>query len=146
MTISLALCAQLAIAAAVGVGLVAACRWLRRRSRLCGWLVAAGLLLRATVTLGLFWTSYLNLSTLRHLHSGNGFWKLAIDAETYYFSALNAAQHGLATVVPGSPSPVFVKGLAVWMRAGGFSPVSGAYMNLSLYVLLCLAIVAWFKP
>ena len=101
MTISLALCAQLAIAAAVGVGLVAACRWLRRRSRLCGWLVVAGLLLRATVTLGLFWTSYLNLPTLRHLHSGNGFWKLAVDGPLYYFAAVDAAQHGLATVLPG---------------------------------------------
>jgi hypothetical protein len=146
MTISLALCAQLAVAAAVGVGLIAACRWLRRRSRLCGWLVVAGLLLRAAVTLGLFWTSYLNLPVLRHLHNGNGFWKLAIDAPVYYFPALNAAEHGLATVLPGSPSPAFVKGLAVWMRAVGVSPVSGAYLNLSLYVLFCLAMVAWFKP
>ncbi|HEX9368469.1 MAG TPA: hypothetical protein VF921_17695, partial [Vicinamibacterales bacterium] len=146
MTLSLALCAQLLIAAAVGAGLVAACRWVQRRSRLCGWLVVAGLLLRATVTFALFWTSYLNLPILRHLHTGDGFWKLAIDARIYYYSAVNAAQNGLDTVLRGSPSPAFVKGLALWMRAVGPSQMSAAYLNLSLYVLLCLLIVAWFKP
>ena len=57
-----------------------------------------------------------------------------------------AALYGLDTVVGGSPSPAFVKVLAVWMRAVGFSPMSGAYLNLALYVLLCLVIVAAFRP
>lgn len=146
MTVWLALCAQLVFAAAVGAGLVVACRWLRRRSCLCGRLVVAGLLLRATVMLALFLTSYLNLPILEHLHSGDGFWELAPDAGMYYHSAFNAAQNGLDTIVRGSPSPVFVKSLALWMRAVGSSPLSGPYLNLSLYVLLCLLIVASFKP
>jgi SAM-dependent methyltransferase len=146
MSLSLALCVQLVIASAVGAGLIAACRWLRRRSVLCARVVVAGLLLRAAVMLFLFWTSYLNLPILRQLHSGDGFWKLAIDAGVYYDSALKAAHYGLDTVAPGSQSPAFVKVLGLWMRAVGSSPISGAYLNLALYVLLCVMVVAAFRP
>lgn len=141
-----ALCAQLAIASAIGAGLFAACRWLRRRSDLCGRLVVAGLLIRATAMLALFWTSFLNPPFLRNLHSGDGFWTLAIDARTYYHWAFNGALNGLDTMPATTPSPVFVKGLALWMMAVGSSPVSGPYFNLVLYVLLCVLIVASFKP
>jgi SAM-dependent methyltransferase len=146
MTISLALCVQLAIASAAGAGLIAACRWLRRRSRLCAQVVVAGVLLRAALMLILFWTSYLNLPILRTLHSGDGFWTLATDASKYYQIAFTAAHDGLDTVTRGGPSPAFVKTLALWMRAAGSSPISGAYMNLVLYVLFCLIVVAAFRP
>src|SRR5438067_13870025 len=109
MTIWLTLGAQLAIASVVGVGLVAACRWIRRRSPLCARLVVAGLLLRAMVMLTLFWTSYLNLPLFRQQHSGDGFWKLAVDAITYYDLAFTAAHYGFDTVARGGPSPAFVK-------------------------------------
>src|SRR5262245_36296488 len=112
MTFSLVLVAQLVVASAVGAGLIAACRWLHRRSALCAQIVVAGLLLRAVVTLFLFWTSYLDVPFLRHMHSGDGFWSLAIDARTYYDSAFKAAHHGLETVARGSQSPAFVKALA----------------------------------
>src|SRR5262245_40186569 len=108
---------QLAIASATGAGLIAACRWLQRRSPLCARLVVAGLLVRAALTLILFWTSYLNLPILRPLHSGDGFWTLAIDARVYYDSAFKAAHEGLGTVARGSQSPAFVKTLGLWMRA-----------------------------
>jgi SAM-dependent methyltransferase len=146
MTFSLALVVQLVIASAVGAGLIAACRWLRRRSTLCAQIVIAGLLLRAVVTLFLFWTSYLDLPFLRHMHSGDGFWSLAVDARIYYDSAFRAADQGLETVARGSQSPAFVKALALWMRAVGSSPISGAYLNLALYVALCLMAVAAFRP
>jgi hypothetical protein len=146
VTIPLALCVQLATAVAVGAGLVAACRWLRRRSSLCASVVAAGLLLRAAVLLILFWTSYLDLPILQSLHSGDGFWKLAIDAPVYHQAAVKAATEGLGTVHSGSPSPAFVKTLGLWMRAAGSSPISGGYLNLALYVLLCVIVVAAFRP
>jgi SAM-dependent methyltransferase len=145
MTIEL--CVQLVIASAIGAGLVAACRSIGRRSALCARLVVAGLLLRAAVMLILFWTSYLDLPILRGQHIGDGFWRLAIDATTYYRLAFSAAHQGLDIIVRGSPSPAFLKVLALWMRAvGGASPMSGAYLNLVLYVLLCLGIVAAFRP
>src|SRR5262245_40975033 len=146
MTTWLALCVQILIASAVGAGLVAACRWLSRRSSLCARVVVAGLLLRAAVTLVLFWLSYLNLPILRQHQSGDGFWDLALDAGMYYRSAFDAAHHGFDTISRGSASPAFVKTLALWMLAVGSSPISGAYLNLALYVVLCVMIVAVFKP
>ena len=98
MTSSLLLAVQLVIASAIGAGLFAACRWLHRRSTLCARIVVAGLLLRAVVTLFLFWTSYLNLPILRPLQTGGGFWALAVDAPVYYEAAFNAATSGLDTV------------------------------------------------
>src|SRR5262245_19301191 len=124
MNVSLALCVQLAIATVVGGALIAACRWLRRQSPLYAWIVAAGLLVRAALTAALFWTSYLDLPILRHLHSGDGFWTLAIDARLYYDSAFRAARDGLDTVTRGSESPAYVKTLALWMRAVGVAPIS----------------------
>ena len=124
MTLTLTLCVQLVIALAVGAGLIAACRWVQRRSPLCGWVVVSGVLLRAVVTLFLFWTSYLNLPILRQLHTGDGFWTLAIDATIYYDAALDANEDGLDSVTRGSASPAFVKGLTLWMRAVGFSRAS----------------------
>src|SRR5258706_11407453 len=130
-----ALCAQLVIAAAVGAGLVAAWRWIQRRSGLGGRLVAAGLLLRAALTLAMFWTSFLQLPILERLHSGDGFWRLAIDARTYYHWAFNAALNGLDTLPAATQSVAFVKVLALWLGAVGSSPMSGSYLNLVLYVL-----------
>ena len=75
--------AQVVIASAIGAGLFLACRWLRRRSGLCGGLVVGGLLLRATLMLALFWTSFLRLPILQRLHSGDGFWNLTSDARAY---------------------------------------------------------------
>jgi SAM-dependent methyltransferase len=146
MTIWLVLCVQLAIASAIGVGVIAACRWLRRRSPICAHVVVAGLLVRAAVTLVLFWASYLDLPFLGHLHSGDGFWSLAVDARAYYDSAFRAAHDGLDAVVRGSQSPAFVRALGVWMWAVGSSPISGAYLNLVLFVALGVMVVAAYRP
>jgi SAM-dependent methyltransferase len=146
MTFWLVFCGRLAIATAVGIGVLAACRWLRRQSPMLAAIVVAGLLLRAGATLFLFWTSYLDLPILRGLHNGDGFWTLAVDARLYYDLALDAANNGFVTISRGSASPAFVKILALWMRAVGLSPASGAYLNLALYVLLCVTIVAAFRP
>jgi SAM-dependent methyltransferase len=146
MTTWLELFVQVAIASAIGAGMVAACRWLRRRSALCAAVVVAGLLLRGAMALILFWTSYLNPSFLRNVQTGDGFWALAVDARVYYHLAYNAAHDGFDTMARGGPSPAFVKVLALWMQAVGFSPMSGAYLNLALYVLLSVMIVAVFRP
>jgi len=146
MTAPLVLAAQLAFAALAGAGLIGACRWLGRRSSLCASLVVAGVLVRAALALVLFWTSYLDLPFLRQQHTGDGFWKQAIDATTYYYLAIHSAERGIGSIVAGSPSPVFVEALALWMRAAGISPINGAYFNIAVYVVLCLAIVAIFRP
>ena len=142
----LTLLVQLAVASAIGVGVVAACRWVERRSPLCARLVAAGLLVRAGMMLILFWTSFLNVPMLRQQHTGDGFWRLLPDARVYYRLAFTAAHDGFGTIVRGGPSPAFVKALALWMRAVGSSPMSGPYLNLVVYVLLCVTIVAAFRP
>jgi hypothetical protein len=146
VAIWLAMGAQIGVASAAGAGLIAACRWLRRRSPLCAQVVVAGLLLRAAAMVILFWTSYLDLPILRQQHTGDGFWNLTIDARMYYQSADDAARHGLGVVSRGSASPAFVKALALWMRVVGSSPMSGSYLNLLLYMLLCVTIVAAFRP
>ena len=146
MSVSLALVVQLAIAALTGAGLIAACRWLARRSPLCAALVVTGLLVRAALALILFWTSYLDLPFLRQQHTGDGFWKQAIDAPTYYYLAVHAAERGFGSIVAGSPSPAFVRALALWMQAVGLSPINGAYFNLVVYVAFCVVVVAAFRP
>ena len=108
--------------------------------------MVAGLLLRVGLGLLAFWISYLDLPLGRGLHSANGFWEVAPDAYSYAVRASQAAREGLATIAGGSPSPGYVRILAVWMRLVGISPASGMFLNLVLYGLLCALVVQAWKP
>ena len=92
--------------------------------------VQVGVLLRLWGGLALFVISYLKLPVLRSLYLGDGFWQdLAPDARSYFWGATIAAEEGFHTVAAWSPSPAFVKVLALWMRMVGTSPASAVLLN-----------------
>jgi hypothetical protein len=126
--------------------ILAAYRWVRSQSPLVAGLMAFGIVARAAIGLTLFWISYLDMPLLRELHLGDGFWELAVDARTYYQAAALAYFDGLSTIPAETPSAGFVRTLATWMRLVGVSPASGLFLNLSLYALLCLLVVAVCRP
>lgn len=135
------------VAAAVLVGwlLLKGYRSIRRHSQVLGRIVAAGILARAAVGLALFWISYLQLPVAASFHSGDGFWQLALDARGYYQLATLGAAETLRDV-ESVPSPVFMRTLVLWMSLVGVSPASALFLNLSLYVVLMLALVWYYKP
>jgi len=132
---------QATIGAGVGALILAALRDMRRRWSLLAALVGLGVLLRAGTGLALFWISYLDLPILGHLHDGQGFWKLALDARMYFEVAGDASERGLWTISSGSSSPAYVRALALWMKLVGVSPASGLFLNLACYVLICWLVV-----
>ncbi len=108
--------------------------------------MAVGIVTRAAIGVALFWISYLDLPVLRDLHLGDGFWQLAPDARSYYNAAVLAYFDGISAIPTGTPSPAFVQTLAGWMRLVGLSPASGLFLNLSLYVFLCVLVVRTCRP
>lgn len=141
----LALVGHLAAAGVVSWLLLVGCRRISRQSRALGHIVRAGLLARASLAVALFWISYLGLPVATELQSGGGFWELAPDARGYYELAISAAM-GLLHWGVTVPSPLFVALLAGWMSIVGVSPVSGALLNLTLYVALMLLVVKYYQP
>jgi hypothetical protein len=120
-------------------------RYIRANSRVLGRIVAAGILARAVLGLALFWISYLQLPIGSSLHSGDGFWQLAPDAQGYYELAISAASGTLAPDEP-NPSPGFVSTLALWMSIVGISPAAAFLLNLTLYVFLIALVVWYYRP
>lgn len=136
---------NLAVAVLVGWLVLKSYRSIRGHSRLLGRIVAAGILARAAVGLALFWISYLQLPVAASFHSGDGFWELATDARGYYQLATFGATEALRGA-ESVPSPVFVGTLALWMSLVGTSPASALFLNLSLYVVLMILVVWYYKP
>jgi hypothetical protein len=136
------------IASLVAGGLVlVAYRWIRRRSPVLGAIVATAILVRATLGLILFWSSYLTLPLLDSLQTAGGFWQVALDAEGYYQYATAAAETGiLYKFNHGVPAPFYVNTLTLWMMAVGVSPASAMFLNLCLYIVFVLVIVRAFAP
>ena len=133
-------------AVAIGWTIVRTLRQIRSLSSVAGTMLAAGILVRVLIGLGLFWTSYLDVQQFDSLHSGDGFWVLMVDARGYYNSAATAVERGFDTISPGSASPFYVKTLAVWMHIVGISPAVGLYLNLCLYVGLVTVLIRAYKP
>jgi hypothetical protein len=129
--------AQTALAAAVGIGIVALYRIIGRDQPWLSGIVAAGVLLRASAGLALFLISYLDLPVLARFHEGNGFWSLAPDARLYFDLAVDAGEFGPQALPYAAPSPAYVWTLAIWMRLVGTSPASAVLLNLGLYALIC---------
>ena len=106
----------------VFAGLVWACRWVHRRSRLAGVMFAAGLVIRAAGALFFVSVSYFRLPLMTSLQLGNGFWVLASGAQEFYrmssFAASTGKLGGLETSLPGYRSG------GLWMRAVGVNPAS----------------------
>lgn len=146
MTDYLFLVLHVLAAAGAGVVVLWGLRSIRRSDPVLGWLVAAGVLLRASAAVFLFTVSYLNLPILGSLHTGDGFWTIAPDAALYYRTAVDAVDGGLATVPAGSASPGFVRAIAIWMELVGVSPASPPFLNLVVYVLTCWLLVRAGRP
>lgn len=138
--------ARVLAALVIALGLLCIYRWICLQAPLLAAIVAVGLLLRVGLGLLLFGISYLNLPLWRHLHSGDGFWKLAPDAENYVALASRAISQGLGTVEAGGASPAYVKLLAVWMSIVGISPASGLFLNVVVYGALCGLVVWAWRP
>jgi hypothetical protein len=137
---------QLLAALAIGLGLIWIYRWIRARSSVAAAIFAAALLLRAGLGITLFWISYLDLPFLSSMHRGGGYWELAPDAENYMEMAELGAEDGLHVITSGSPSPNYVRTVALWLRVVGISPISGMYLNLVVFSVLCLVLVVLARP
>ena len=137
---------RIAAACVIGLWLFRTVRWIHEQSQVAGVIVAAGIMLRATIGLSLFWISFLNLPLLRSSHWGDGFWALMGDARGYYRYAVTAIEVGLDTITPGFSSPLFTKTLALWMHVVGVSPAAGLMLNVCLYTALAALVTRMFKP
>lgn len=137
---------QTVIAASVGLLLLLAFRWVWRQSPMIGAILAAGILVRAAVGIGLFWVSYLDLPLGRSLHSGDGFWSLAPDSRMYFDYGATVIQSGFEGLPFRVSSPFFVTTVASWMRLVGIAPAAGVFLNLFLLVGTCVLIVWVYRP
>lgn len=131
--------------AGVLLSLLAMWHAVKTRSRLLGHLLLAGLVVRATAGVTLFVLSYWDLPILASLHTGNGFWVFASDAQNYYLNARDVLERGLAHASDYG-LPTYVALLAVWMRIVGASPLSGMLLNLLTFGLLSYVAVRFYRP
>lgn len=127
---------------AIGVvvmGLLWACRFVYRRSRIAGLMFAAGVCVRAAGAAFFLSVSYFRLPFLTGLQMGDGFWTLASDAQEYYRLAALVAERWQATITPGYVGP-----LGLWMRVVGVNPASPVLFGLVMYALAVVMLVAAF--
>jgi hypothetical protein len=136
---------HLVIGVAVGLLILNAYRYVWRQAPAVAAIMAIGIVARAAAGLALFWISYLDLPILRGLHSGDGFWVLAPDARYYYQAAAALSADFPPSTVTG-PTAGFVSIFSGWMYLVGRSPASGLFLNLTLYVLLCVLVVRVCRP
>ena len=116
--------------------------WTRLRSRRLAAILAAGILGRAAVGVALFAISRFDLPVLRGLHTGGGFWTLAIDADWYFHTAATAARVGVGSITDSFASPTFLRVFAVWLQLTGVSPANAILFNLLCYAGIAAIIVA----
>jgi hypothetical protein len=117
--------------------------WVARKSRALGAIVALGLALRLVASIAVFAVSYFDLGVLKGLHTGGGFWVLAIDARGYYDAASGAAASSPFHLAETVPSPAYVVALALWLRAVGISVLGGILFNIVCYAATVAAVVGF---
>ena len=112
-----------------------------------GVILALGILGRLVIGLALFGISYLELPVASSLQAGGGFWLIAVDANRYYVDAVAAIQQGVLNAnYDASPSPFFVRVLAIWLLLVGASPLAGLLLNICAYIATCVLIVKVYRP
>jgi hypothetical protein len=121
------------------MGLLWACRFVWRRSRVAGLMLAAGLVIRAGGGAFFLTISYFGLPHLTSLQMGNGFWTLAPDAQEYYRLGGLVAERWQETITRGYVGP-----LGLWMRAVGVNPASPVLFALVMYALAVVTLVTAF--
>ena len=141
-----ALAAHIAAACLIGYGVFAGYRQVRQRSEALGNILALGILARVALGLALFTISYGNLPIVRSLHTGDGFWELAVDARHYYNAAATALWTHSFAPDPLAPSPFYVWVLTLWMLIVGVTPSIGMFLNLCLYVALAVLVTRAWSP
>jgi hypothetical protein len=130
---------QIAIVCLIVMGLVWACRFVWRRSRLAGLMLAAGLAIRVCGGAFFLAVSYFEWPLLTSLQMGNGFWTLAPDAQEYYRMGSLVADHWQLTTTRGYVGP-----LGYWMRAVGVNPASPVLFAIVMYTLGVVTLVMAF--
>jgi hypothetical protein len=115
-------------------GIVAVYRSLDGRSKVLGTLFLLGVIARVVAGGLLFVISRWELPVLSHLQSGDGFWTLAIDAQTYFTQASDNVRQGFPELSESVASPLFIRALAVSIFLYGSIPLAGAALNLLCYV------------
>jgi hypothetical protein len=118
------------------------CRYAVRLDAGAGRLLSLGVSLRLLAYAALFFISYLDLSFLRELHAGDGFWRVAPDAKLYYDLALGIPRPDGSTLASeAAPSPGFVRALSAWMWVVGPGPAAGALLNTFCYLAVGLLVM-----
>jgi len=138
----LALSARTLVAAGICALILAGCRYAVRLDTVAGKLLSVGVCVRLLAYAALFFISYLDLSFLHELHSGDGFWRVSPDARLYYDLALGIPRpDGLTLSSGAAPSPGFIHMLSAWMWAVGPGPAAAALLNVSCCVGVCLLVM-----
>jgi hypothetical protein len=121
------------------MGLLWACRFVWRRSRPAGLMLAAGLVIRAGAGAFFLAVSYFEWPFLTSLQMGNGFWTLASDAQEYYRLGGLVFDRWQHTITRGYVGP-----LGLWMRVVGVNPASPVLFAIVMYALAVVTPVAEF--
>ena len=132
------------VLAAVGVAL-AVFRWIWAKSRRIGLMVGAGLLLRMIGGISAFSISYFDLPVLRGLHTGGGFWALALDSQLYYRIASMAAATSPFSIGADTSSPGYTIPLAMWLTGTGISVLSAILFNTACYLATAAVLVTGWR-
>jgi hypothetical protein len=116
-------------------------KYIRSRMPILAAVFVAGFVVRAILGVALFLISYFRAPFLVNMQLGGGFWTLALDARGYFHAAASATILGISTIPAGSPSPTYVRTLALWLELAGVSPVSAMLLNLGCYTVSAVLIV-----
>ena len=130
---------HIAAAVLVVAGLLWACRFVWRRSRVTGLVFAAGLLIRAAGGAFFLAVSYFEWPVMRGSQMAGGFWTLAPDAQEYYRLALTVLDEGAYTITIG-----YTRSLALFMRAVGAHPAAPIVFALVSYAATVVTLVLAF--
>jgi hypothetical protein len=127
---------------AVAGAALALYRWISAKSKWLGLMVAAGVLLRLIGGVTAFAISYFDAPFMRSLHTGGGFWVLALDARFYYNIVSKAAAGSPFSITSDSSSPGYTIALALWLTATGISVLSAILFNTVCYLATAAVLVS----
>lgn len=146
MTDTLVLLLRVLLAGAALAGTHAAARWMLAHSRPLGLLFMAAFVLRLGTGLFVNGVAAYDLPVLENLRADDGVWLLAPDVRTYLEGVSIVAREGIAAIPASMPSPTYVAVLGFWASYVVPGPLAGMTLNLMLFVVLAVVLVAAFRP
>ena len=126
---------------AIALAATLGCAWVYRKSATLGLIVIVGTLVRLALGVVLYVISKYHLAILTTFQAGDGFWTLAPDAGVYYALASDAAS-GNSTALLGSPSPTYLRVLALWLSAAGATPMNAVLFNVVCYLVAAIGLAS----